>query len=182
MGRKIRIAVDLDDTIVDFRGGVIDVLRERGDPDPEATFVEWAQTGDERMAEIYRQKGFFDNLKSLMCAIYCVKVLAQEYDVWICSSPPNTSFGWSAKHDWVVRKFGREWSERLILMSDKSMLQVDVLIDDRPFIHDTPGCQKSWVGIMRRTGDHPHMHDKYPGFEVWDADAMKTIKHVIDRL
>lgn len=57
------------------------------------------------------------------------------HDVMICTSPwlPN-KFCAQDKIDWVERKLGRVWAERVIITKDKTLVMGDWLIDDKPGI------------------------------------------------
>jgi 5'-nucleotidase len=62
-------------------------------------------------------------------------MLDHGHDVVICTSPwlPNKLCA-QDKLDWVERKLGRAWMERVIITKDKTMVKADYLIDDKPRI------------------------------------------------
>jgi len=97
-------------------------------------------------------------------AIEGFRQLAATYpDVWICSSPLRE---WNPcvpeKYAWVEEHLGNDWTQRVILIRDKSLVQADVLIDDLPdlpfmdravwrlVLHDRPYNQDA-PGVARMT-------------------------------
>lgn len=80
----------------------------------------------------FRQDFYWDMLP-IPGAIEGVKELAREHEVFFCSTPePQNPTCASDKLDWVRNHFGEEWTHRVILTSDKTMVRGDILIDDRP--------------------------------------------------
>lgn len=62
------------------------------------------------------------------------EMLAVGYEVFICTSPVPSPDCVAAKVDWILHVFGQQWVERTIMTRDKTMVQGDVLIDDKPEI------------------------------------------------
>jgi len=69
------------------------------------------------------------------------------HDVFICTSPwlPNETCA-SDKLEWVESRFGAGWAERTIITKDKTMVNGDVLIDDKPEVKGL--CNPSWEHIL----------------------------------
>lgn|SRR3989338_1555632 len=80
-------------------------------------------------------KGFYRNLKPIDGAVEALKELKGHYDVFICTSPakkyPNCV---TEKYEWVDEHLGNEWTQRVILTRDKTLITGKYLIDDKPEI------------------------------------------------
>jgi 5'-nucleotidase len=48
--------------------------------------------------------------------------------------------------EWVESRFGAGWAERTIITKDKTMVNGDVLIDDKPEVKGL--CNPSWEHIL----------------------------------
>lgn len=76
--------------------------------------------------------GFYRELEPIEGAIDGVKELAKRYDVMFCSAPLlSHETCASEKLAWIGEHFGLDWTHRLILTSDKTMVRGDILIDDK---------------------------------------------------
>jgi 5'-nucleotidase len=85
---------------------------------------------------ISRKKGFFLNLPPIKGAINAVQEMVEMgIDVRICTTP-ITDYDHCVveKYQWVEKHLGKEFTSRLILTRDKTLIFGDVLIDDRPSI------------------------------------------------
>jgi 5'-nucleotidase len=79
-------------------------------------------------------------------------MLRAGHDVRIVSSPwPSNPKCASAKIDWMVHYFGRDWARRTILTMDKTLVRGDYLIDDKPEV----------TGAMVPTWKHVHFTQPY---------------------
>jgi 5'-nucleotidase len=62
-------------------------------------------------------------------------LMSEGFDVYICTSPlvqyRNCVL---EKYEWVEEHLGSEFTERVILTRDKTLVRGDVLIDDKPVI------------------------------------------------
>tara|TARA_B100000902_G_scaffold396485_1_gene457621 strand:- start:664 stop:1113 length:450 start_codon:yes stop_codon:yes gene_type:complete len=108
--------IDLDDTLVDFRGAYLESLRL----DPSVPFPQ-------------SKRGFFADLKPIDGAIEAVQILikAPEYEPYILSAPSTRNVhSYSEKRLWVESYFGFDFCDRLILSEHKNLLRGDILIDD----------------------------------------------------
>jgi 5'-nucleotidase len=77
------------------------------------------------------------------------------HDVRIVTSPwPSNPRCASAKIDWMVRYFGRDWARRTILTMDKTLVRGDILIDDKPSV--TGSMDPEWEHVLF---DQPYNQD-----------------------
>lgn len=73
-------------------------------------------------------------------------MLRAGHDVRIVTSPwPSNPRCASAKIDWTVRYFGRDWARRTILTMDKTLVRGDLLIDDKPSV--TGAMDPTWEHV-----------------------------------
>ncbi|KDC75250.1 5'-3'-deoxyribonucleotidase [Bordetella bronchiseptica] len=160
------ILLDQDGVLADFEHAFIDAWRKRH-PDIEPVAFEDRKSFHIRedyapelrgLAEaIYTAPGFIRDLPPVPGAIEAFReLLALGMDVRICSSPLMQFENCVAeKYLWVERHLGREATQRLILTRDKTLVQGDLLIDDRPVI--TGAARPRWRHIIY---DAPYNRDQ----------------------
>ena len=82
-----------------------------------------------------------------------LRIAAAGHDVVFVSTPWTTNPTCASdKVAWVVEHFGPEWAQRVILTSDKTLVQVDYLIDDRGTI--TGRVVPSWTHVVFGEVEH----------------------------
>lgn len=110
----MRIYIDLDDTIFDFKGA----FRHNKDN------CEFPQS----------KYGFFLNLKPLPQAVEGVRFLMGKHDVWFATRPSiYNPMSYTEKRVSIENTFGFDVCNKLILIPDKGLLKADpddYLIDD----------------------------------------------------
>jgi 5'-nucleotidase len=75
------------------------------------------------------------------------EMLKEGHDVRIVTSPwvSNPTCA-SDKLNWVVRRYGAHWGQRVIITTDKTIVRGDVLIDDKP---DVTGVEvPDWTQVF----------------------------------
>jgi len=84
---------------------------------------------------IFDHKGFYRDLPLPGAVEAVTDPLAEGFDVYICTSPlvqyQNCAL---EKYEWVEEHLGSEFTKRVILTRDKTLVRGDVLIDDKPVI------------------------------------------------
>ncbi|ETI07327.1 5' nucleotidase, deoxy (Pyrimidine), cytosolic type C protein (NT5C), partial [Bordetella pertussis STO1-CNMC-0004] len=160
------ILLDQDGVLADFEHAFIDAWRKRH-PDIEPVAFEERKSFHIRedyapelrgLAEaIYTAPGFIRDLPPVPGAVEAFReLLALGMDVRICSSPLMQFENCVAeKYLWVERHLGRDATQRLILTRDKTLVQGDLLIDDRPVI--TGAARPRWRHIIY---DAPYNRDQ----------------------
>lgn len=85
---------------------------------------------------IAREEGFFENLPVIEGSIEGLNKLKDlGHEVYICTSPLKYYENCvKEKYSWVEKNFGYDWTQRLILTRDKTVIKGDILIDDKPEI------------------------------------------------
>ncbi|OZI71920.1 5'-3'-deoxyribonucleotidase [Bordetella genomosp. 12] len=151
------ILLDQDGVLADFEHAFIDAWRQRH-PDIEPVAFENRRSFHiledypphlRAQAEaIYTAPGFIRNLPPVPGALEAVReLMALGMEVRICSSPLRQYDNCVLeKYQWIEHHLGRAATERLILTRDKTLVQGDLLIDDRPRIE---GAQRPrWQHVI----------------------------------
>ncbi len=142
-----RILIDQDGVLADFEQGVQLAWLEKFGvklpplPNGRKSFYladDYPQFKDELRA-IYASQGFFGHLPPITGAIEALKELLQAgHDVRICTAPINAyRHCVTEKFMWVEKHLGYDWTHRIILTKDKTWVQGDILIDDKPEVAGT---------------------------------------------
>lgn len=184
--RSLRILVDMDGVIADW-GKEWD--RALGDANPaiprhkqQTTFNLKAGLGEadcQRIDEIMATPGFYAALEPIDGAKAALKRLVKEgHDVRIVTSPwaSNPTCA-SDKLNWVVKHYGSHWAKRVIITSDKTFVDGDILIDDKPEVTgDNPN--PSWLHVIFSQPYNQHV-DK-PRLPQWtDVDVAGTLEKML---
>lgn len=86
----------------------------------------------------HSQYGFFLTLEEIPEAIESFKLLSQKYDVWVLTRPSrHNPLCYTEKRLWIENHLSFDWTSKLIISPDKTLLMGDYLIDDNPW----PGFQ-----------------------------------------
>jgi len=110
------VYIDMDDVLCDFKGEFDKDLKLN----PGIKFPQ-------------SQYGFFTKLPALDGAISAVNdfIQSKKYEPYILTAPSvKNPLSYTEKRVWIEKMFGLEFSERLILCSNKALLKGDYLIDD----------------------------------------------------
>ncbi|CAM3681350.1 5'-3'-deoxyribonucleotidase [Bordetella sputigena] len=109
---------------------------------------------------LYTAPGFIRDLPPVPGALDAVRELSElGLDVRICSSPLRQYENCVAeKYHWIERHLGRAWTERLILTRDKTLVQGDILIDDRAVIEGA--ARPRWRHVLYDAPHNRHVTDK----------------------
>lgn len=153
------ILVDMDGPLADFEQNFLNRWRLKY-PDLPFIPLEDRQTfyvADQYPAEykpfvksIYGEAGFFLNHPPVGGAIgalhYLDRYLA-DVDVFICTSPLS---GYNPcvleKYQWVEKHLGLEFTKKIILTKDKTIVRGDYLVDDKPQI--TGSMTPTWEHLI----------------------------------
>ena len=121
----MRILIDLDNVLVDFRSGI--------DACSEAIKDDRAQRKINGLDEDWDEvDGIFSLMEPMPGAVAAFKKLTKRHDVFIVSTAPwGNPSAWSDKLKWVKKHLGDCAEKRLILTHHKYLVDGDILIDDR---------------------------------------------------
>ncbi|MCX7832602.1 MAG: 5'-3'-deoxyribonucleotidase [Ignavibacteria bacterium] len=163
------ILVDLDDVLADFDGGFYKEWKRRHPdkfivpPDKRTKFYLREEMPDEYkdlITEIIITEGFIESLPEIeggKQAIYQMEEMG--YNVFICTSPfRNYKYCVTEKYKWVEIHLGKDWVNKLILTNDKTLVNGNYLIDDKPEI---TGCViPRWEHILYDRSYNRHIKEK----------------------
>ncbi len=163
------ILVDMDDVLADFDGYFLGVWRKRY---PDKFFIpmnerqkfymrdEYPPELLEQMTKIFTEKGFVASLSEIDGGISAVKKMKElGHEVFICSSPMRQYQNCVAeKYEWIEKHLGFEWTTKLILSRDKTLIQGDILIDDKPEVEGA--AVPKWEHIIFDKSYNRHIKDK----------------------
>jgi len=153
--------IDIDNVLADFEGGFIKEWVRRH---PEIPFVpleervhfyirdDYSEELRPLVEEIHHYtKGFYANLPVVdgaIDALYYIKNCGKE--IFLCSKPSSINkFSMIEKYEWVDKNLGPEWSRRIILTRDKTLVLGHILIDDKPdILHRQVNSKPSWEHII----------------------------------
>jgi 5'(3')-deoxyribonucleotidase len=137
--RRMRIAIDMDEVIADCLSKHLRAYNEvfggrltHGDLDgcclEEAVPEEQAAA----TADLVHQPGFFADLEEIEGSRETVRALAERYEVFIASAAMEVPSSFAAKYAWLRERFPFIPPSHIVFCGDKSVLDVDYLIDDTP--------------------------------------------------
>lgn len=138
------ILVDMDGVMCDFNQRLLNLAVEKlGAPKLSQDRLTNFRTKDcfpeewrAAVSMLPDEAGFYEGLDPMphvARALSEMKMLGA--DVFICTTPkkfyknPHCA---GEKHGWVMKHLGHEWTEKIILTRDKTLVQGHVLIDDKP--------------------------------------------------
>lgn len=133
----LKIAIDFDSTLFPTLDKVIEIYNKRHNSDLQMSqntsynFYEcWDQNIADEFLELYCDKEVYDNLRPYKGAIRAVKTLVEHgHEVYIATSTDVRNMEW--KEELLQKHFPFIPKKNLIRIHNKSLLGVDVLIEDK---------------------------------------------------
>ena len=140
----------MDDVLAGFRAGIYAHIDEN-----PYTFIPQAELG------------FFENLEPISGAIDAVNKLRKNniFDIYILTAPSTRNpHSYSEKRIWVEKYFDYDFTDKLIICSNKALLKGDFLVDDSAsgkgqenfegeLIHFGSNVFPDWDSVLRYLGD-----------------------------
>ena len=151
------ILIDQDDVLADFNQGILARWREKY---PDKPYIPLEQLTEfyfhhnypiesrDQLIEISHAPGFIKSLPPIQGGIEALAEMEElGNDVFICTSPLSHYENCvREKYEWVEEHLGRDWTKKLILTKDKTLVSGDILIDDKSVI---TGVKKpDWKHIL----------------------------------
>jgi 5'-nucleotidase len=150
MGYAVRILVDMDGVIANFEAATLrDYQKEYPD---DKNFIPLEERTEflvgldyekrfgpdykKRIDKIHNSADFFRSLPIIEGAKEALKdMVDKKYEVFLVTSPLQRYENCvKEKYDWVKENLGPEWTNRIVMTRDKTIVRGDVLIDDKPNI------------------------------------------------
>jgi 5'(3')-deoxyribonucleotidase/uncharacterized protein with PQ loop repeat len=136
---KPRVAIDMDEVIADFATKVVRELTEgRGvefaEKSHEGRTLEESLTPEElgRIRDLLSDPTFFRDLDVIEGSQEVVRALSERYEIYIASAAMDVPASFAAKYAWLREHFPFIPPSHYVFCGDKSVLEVDYLIDDQP--------------------------------------------------
>lgn len=154
----MRILVDMDGVLADADEAFYRTWEERFSHLPSIPFAERTQFYAEEefpeesraaarsIRDLHTHYSFLEPIPGGKRALETLCQLGHE--VFICTSPNLSNYPMCVlgKYLWVDRHLGADWVRKLILTKDKTLVDGDILIDDKPVI--TGVARPRWEQIL----------------------------------
>ena len=131
----------------------------------------------ERVKQITEAEGFFEYLEPIVGGIEAVKAMDQHprVNVMICTSPLSCyRFVLSEKYAWVEKHLGHEWTKKIVMTKDKTIVSGHILIDDRPSIDGLQEGNTSWEHVLFEQPYNRHVKEKRR-LKTWDEKEWRAL-------
>jgi 5'-nucleotidase len=151
------ILIDMDDVLSDFDGEFYRKWNEihpdkHITPPNERKKFYLSDESPEGYADlirgIYTAPGFVKSLPEIPGSMNALNDIASRgHKIFICTTPLNAYQNCvKEKYEWIEEHLGFEWTKKIILTKDKTLVQGDILIDDKPEI--TGAAKPVWEHIV----------------------------------
>jgi 5'(3')-deoxyribonucleotidase/uncharacterized protein with PQ loop repeat len=142
--RKLRIAVDMDEVIADAFGKTLWAFNQRTGQN-----ITKEQIAREGLETVFAPETFTPELKAVFEAMHhdrtffadlelmeggqeALRELSADFEIFIASAAMDVPSSFDAKYQWLKQYFPFIPSSHYVFCGDKSILNADFLIDDRP--------------------------------------------------
>ncbi len=136
-GGRARVAIDMDEVIVDIIPKLLRVYNEAFDERLTRDGVSGCSLEDvvpkERRAavrELILHPSFFADLDPMPGGIETVRALSERYEIFIASAAMEVPTSLAAKFEWLERHLPFVPPSHLVFCGDKGIVDADFLIDD----------------------------------------------------
>lgn len=161
------ILVDMDDVIIEFEKKLIELLIDEN-PNNKDLFnkerskfklrEQYPELKDS-IKKIKLQNNLTENIEPVEGGIDALKEMKEKgHEVFICTSPMSNYKSIIEKYSWVDENLGNEWTKKIILTKDKTLIKGDILIDDNPEI--TGLKNPEWEHIIFDRPYNKHVENK----------------------
>ncbi len=142
MNKKI-ILIDMDGVLADFEARFIQDWKKKFPHHPyvpleerETFYLEESYPDGLKkdIESIFSAPGFFQNLDVIKGGKEALaKMQGLGHEVFICTTPISKYENCVLeKYHWVANNLGYEWTKRIIVAKDKTLIYGNILIDDKP--------------------------------------------------
>lgn len=166
---ELSLAIDMDEVLVDTLGKMLASYNQRYKANFTPADLHGLELADivpedhrPWVLEMLHQPGFFADIDPMHGALACIDRLCRKHRVYIASAATEFPDSFRDKMNWLDRYVPQIPRHRIIFCGEKSVLDVDYLVDDTP----------SHFEGMRGTGllfDAPHnrLEDRYYRVNGW---------------
>lgn len=163
------ILLDMDGVLANFEQGLLQAFQTHypsrpciplGDRRGFYAHEQYPKEDRKRITQLITAKGFFRNLPPIQGAIEaCQALFASQHEIFFCTSPISRyQHCVLEKYQWIEAHLGFDYTKRMILTKDKTVIHGDILIDDRPQIHGVHS--PSWEHVLYAQPYNKDVHDK----------------------
>lgn len=150
------ILVDMDNVLADFDSYMEQQLRQKF-PDISIIPAEkrtqfyfknnFSSMYHKQIESLYLNKGFYLNLPLINDAKEAIEYLSIKNAVYITTSALlQNPYCVSEKYKWVENNLGSGWLSKIIVTTDKTLINGDILIDDKPEIKGS--ITPKWTHVL----------------------------------
>ena len=144
MRGRLRVCVDMDDTMADTMGEHIARYNaqyglnvRKADLTGKKLWEHVPKAHQPDLVRYMRSDDFFEDLDVLPGAPEVLERLQEHYDIFIATAAMEVPTSFTAKFRWLQRHFPFIHYRKYVYCGDKSILYADYLIDDMPFYLDS---------------------------------------------
>jgi 5'-nucleotidase len=152
-----RVLFDQDDVLADFHQGFVNAWKAKNYSLPAvevnalkhfSVVDNYPEEWHQQVHDIYCAPGFFRTLPPIEEALAALRaIMGMGHEVWICTSPMQRyRHCVQEKYEWVEQHLGLEFTNRIILTRDKTLIKGDLLLDDNP--HIVGYAKPEWMQVM----------------------------------
>lgn len=168
MNKKI-ILVDMDDVLADFEAKFLEDWKKKFLNHPHIPLnnrkafrieEDYPSELKKEVEGIFSAPGFFENLDKIPGGKEAlIKMQEIGHNVFICTSPISKYANCVLeKYRWVEKNLGYEWTKKIIMTKDKTLVFGDILIDDKP---EHTGLKKpAWKHVLFEKSYNQHISTK----------------------
>jgi 5'(3')-deoxyribonucleotidase len=138
-GRQLRIAVDMDEVLADTLGKQLRLYNKQYGASVTADALEGLELADivpgehkEWVLQMLHAPGFFADLEPMKGALETMELLCRDHKIYIASAATEFPTSFNDKMAWLARHLPMIPTHRIIFCGDKSIVDVDYLVDDTP--------------------------------------------------
>ena len=188
------VLVDMDGVLADFNAGFLEKFKK---VNPTKPFIPLNELKTFYIEEQYKavfgmgievrsiieSEGFFRDLPPIDGAIEAIQYLAQQEHVqlFICTSPLRKYQNCVLeKYEWILKHLGVEFTEKIILTRDKTLINAHFLIDDKPEIKGSQ--EPSWMHLLFETHHNRHISPKNDQVKVHGWKDRQIVELISEKL
>ncbi|HEY0701143.1 MAG TPA: SemiSWEET family transporter [Candidatus Acidoferrales bacterium] len=142
--RKLRIAVDMDEVIADAFGKTLRAYNARTGSNITKEQIAregldtvfgadgWTPEMKAVFQDMHHDRTFFADLELMEGGQEALRELSADFEIFIASAAMDVPSSFDAKYQWLKQYFPFIPSSHYVFCGDKSILNADFLVDDRP--------------------------------------------------
>lgn len=179
--KKCRVLVDMDGVCANLDQHLVNIMRERK-IDGWQTIenrkeFEYNDIVDKSAKLIMAEKGFYQGLPIMEGCVTALQDMQKSdlFDIFFCTSPlKQYHYCVTEKYAFVEKHFGADWTRKIIITKDKTVVAADYLIDDKPEQTGVDSCP-TWKHVLFDQSYNRHLVNK-PRLCAWSEWKTVLVK------